>query len=266
VTLRALRLLRDVQLVAAEDTRHTRRLFRHYEITTPLISYHEHNKLVRTDTILGALAEGDVALVSDAGTPAINDPGHDLVVTAIEAGHVVTPVPGPSAPIVALIASGLPTTQWTFLGFLPHRPGARRAFLQRYAALQTTLLCFETPHRLRAALNDIYAVLGDRRICVARELTKIHEEFVRGLVHEVILHFEAHPPRGECVVVIEGAPAEQPRPAAASTTDWHELARTRLRNLHAQGVTGSAAAKQVARELGVPRNEVYAIWIALHEA
>lgn len=264
ISLRALRLLREARLIAAEDTRHTRRLLTRYEIATPTISYHEHNKLVRRDTILAALAEGDVALVSDAGTPAINDPGYELVVAAIEAGYTVSPVPGPSAPIAALVASGLPTAQWTYLGFLPHRRTERLSFLQQYAALPTTLLCFETPHRLRAALADLQAVLGDRRICVARELTKLHEEFVRGSIGDAIVHFETHAPRGEFVLVIEGATAP-PVEESLAAGEWQERARSRLHELAAQGVAGSAAAKQVAKELGVARSEVYALWVALSD-
>jgi 16S rRNA (cytidine1402-2'-O)-methyltransferase len=264
ISLRALRLLREVRLIAAEDTRHTRRLLARYDIATPIVSYHEHNKLVRQDAMIAALADGDVALVSDAGTPAINDPGYELVVAAIAAGFAVSPVPGPSAPIAALVASGLPTAQWTYLGFLPHRRTERLAFLQQYATLPTTLLCFETPHRLRAALADIQTVLGARQICIARELTKIHEEFVRGSISTAIAHFEEHAPRGEFVLVIEGASvasAVEPEPV----TDWQARARARLRALAAAGMAGSAAAKLVAKELGVARSEVYALWVSLDE-
>ena len=261
ITLRALRLLREVRLIAAEDTRHTRRLLNHYEITTPLVSYHEHNKLQRVDRILAALAEGDVALVSDAGTPAVNDPGYELVVAAIEAGFGVSPVPGASATLAALVASGLPTAQWTFLGFLPNRTSARRAFLDQIKQLATTLICFETPHRLQAALADIAAVLGNRRIAVARELTKLHEEIVRGTVDDAIAHFDAHAPRGEFVLVIEGM-IEQPPPPAVEG-EWQLHAQARLRELHDQGVGGNSAARQVAKELGVARNEVYALWVDL---
>jgi len=265
ITLRALRLLREVRLIAAEDTRHTRRLLSRYDITTPLISYHEHNKQGRQDELLAALVEGDVALVSDAGTPAINDPGYELVVAAIAQGFAVSPIPGPSAPLVALIASGLPTTRWTFLGFLPHRRSERRTLLEQYKTLTTTLLCFETPHRLRAALDDIQGVLGERRMCVARELTKLHEEYIRGTVAEVIAHFEQTAPRGECVLVIEGADPEGQMPAPEVIADWQSVARQRLQQLHAEGMTASGAAKQVAKELGVARADVYALWVTLHD-
>ncbi len=263
LTLRAIRLLREVQLIAAEDTRHTRRLLQRYEITTRTVSYHEHNKLARRELLLQALSEGDIALVSDAGTPAINDPGYELVVAAIEAGFAVSPVPGPSAPLAALVASGLPTAQWTYLGFLPSKRTERRAFLGEYARLATTLLCFETPHRLADALADIQQAWGDRRICVARELTKLHEEFVRGQVSDVIAHFAAHPPRGEFVLVIEGYSA--PPAPSDPQADWQALARSRLHALQAAGVAGGAAAKQVAKELGVGRGDVYGLWVALND-
>jgi 16S rRNA (cytidine1402-2'-O)-methyltransferase len=263
LSLRAIRLLREVQLIAAEDTRHTRRLLDRHAIPTRAVSYHEHNKLARQGVLLTALAQGDIALVSDAGTPAINDPGYELVLAAIEAGFPVSPVPGPSAPLAALVASGLPTAQWTYLGFLPSKRTERRAFLSEYARLATTLLCFETPHRLIDALADIQQTLGDRRICVARELTKLHEEFVRGRVSEAAAHFAAHPPRGEFVLVIEGyiKPAAPSEPQA----DWQATARTRLQALQAEGVPGGAAAKQVAKELGVTRADVYGLWVALHD-
>lgn len=260
ITLRALRLLREARLIAAEDTRHTRRLLSRYDIATPLVSYHEHNKLVRQSAILNALAEGDVALVSDAGTPAINDPGYELVVAAIAAGFDVAPVPGPSAPLAALVASGLPTDRWTYLGFLPSRKSERRALLQDFATLPTTLLCFETPHRLEAALQDVLAVLGNRPMCAARELTKLHEEFVRGSVEDVIRHFEASAARGEFVLVIGGYAAPPP---AAPSDDWRAQAQSRLRELQAEGVAAAAAAKRVAKELGVPRSDVYELWVAL---
>lgn len=259
ITLRALRVLRESRLIAAEDTRHTRRLLDRYAITTPVRSYHEHNKLARRDEILATLAEGDVALVSDAGTPAINDPGHELVVAAIDAGHTVSPIPGPSAPIAALVASGLPTAQWTYLGFLPAKPKDRRALIARHAALPTTLLIFETPHRLRAALADLESLLGDRPMCAAREITKLHEEFVRGSISEVRAHFEQRAPRGEFVLVIGGY--VEPERAPESCSDWRDRARERLRELAADGIGGSAAARQVARELGLARKDVYALMI-----
>ncbi|MBA3943679.1 MAG: 16S rRNA (cytidine(1402)-2'-O)-methyltransferase [Herpetosiphonaceae bacterium] len=266
ITLRALRLLGSVQLIAAEDTRHTRKLLDRYEITTPTLAYHEHNKLVRLDTILGALQIGDVALVSDAGTPAINDPGYELVGAAITAGWPVVPVPGPSAPIAALIASGLPTDRWTFLGFLPNRGAARRSMLSECAALPTTLICFEAPHRLQAALSDLLLVLGDRRIAVARELTKLHEEIVRGTITTVQAHFAVHSPRGECTLVIDRAPPQDTPSPEVDDNAWQARAGEQLQILAEQGIGGAAAVKQVAKTLGVDRHEVYALWNELREA
>ncbi len=217
---------------------------------------------MRLDAVLAALAQGDVALVSDAGTPAINDPGYELVVAAIAAGWPVVPIPGPAAPVAALIASGLPTDRWTFLGFLPSRGAARRAVLAEFAALPTTLLCFEAPHRVRETLADILAVLGDRRMAAARELTKLHEEIVRGTVAEVAAHFAATAPRGEFTLVID-----RTAPVAAETVadaeDWQTVATAQLAALAAQGLSGTSAAKQVSKALGVPRGEVYALWTAL---
>ena len=169
ITLRALRVLREVSLIAAEDTRRTQKLLAHYDIHTPLISYHEHNKRRREPRLLEALAQGDVALVSDAGTPLINDPGAALVRAAWEAGHRVVPVPGPNAALAALVASGLPTEAFLYLGYLPRKRAARRQFLQAVADLPYTLIFLETPQRLTAALDDLAAVLGPQRpLTVAR--------------------------------------------------------------------------------------------------
>ncbi len=260
-----MRVLREAKLIAAEDTRHTRKLLNHYDISTPTTAYHEHNKLARIPALLAALGDGDVALVSDAGTPGINDPGYELVKATIEAGIAVVPVPGPSAPIAALIASGLPTAQWTYLGFLPARSSERRRFLEDWRTLPTTLVCFETPHRLTAALADLQAVLGERQIAVGRELTKLHEAWVRGTIGDVLRHFESHGPRGEFTVVIEGysGEAEEMQPVVV---DWRAEARGRLLDLKAKGFSGAAAARQVARELKQPRGEVYALWTNLADA
>src|SRR5512140_1776589 len=176
---RAIRILREARLIAAEDTRHTRQLLTHFDIHTPLTSYYEHNKLAKLETILAALAEGDVALVSDAGTPAINDPGYELVRAALAAGHTVSPIPGPSAPLAALAASGLPTDAFLYLGYLPRKSAERRELLTGVAALPYTLIFLETPHRLLEALDDLLAALGDRPMAAARELTKLHEQVYR---------------------------------------------------------------------------------------
>ena len=199
------RVLAEVALIAAEDTRHTRKLLNHLGVQTRLTSYYEHNKLSKLDAILETLLIGDVALVSDAGTPAINDPGYVLVRAVLEAGHRVSPIPGPSAPIAALAASGLPTDQFTYLGYLPRKTVERRQKLKEIQHLPYTLVFLETPHRLCASLDDVSAILGDRRIAIARELTKLHEEIFRGLVSEAVVYYAENPPRGEITMVIEAA-------------------------------------------------------------
>jgi len=281
LTLRALRVLREASLIAAEDTRHTQRLLSRYEISTPCLAYHEHNKLSRLDDVLTALANGDVALVADAGTPAVSAPGFELINACIAAGFAVVPVPGPSAPIAALVASGLPADQWTCVGFLPPRGAARRALLQSLADAPRTLVCFEAAHRLIDALTDLLAILGDRRITIARDLTKPHEQFRRERISQSIAHFQEHRPRGELTLVIEGRhwPVASrtaraiPSLAASSAAlpDEDQLpseadVAARLRTLRDQGKSGSAASRQVARELGLNKSLVYQIWIGLgHE-
>ena len=280
LTLRALRVLREAGLIAAEDVRHTQRLLDRYEIGTPCLAYHEHNKLARLDDVLTALANGDVALVSDAGTPAMSAPGFELINACISAGFAIVPVPGPSAPIAALVASGLPADQWTCVGFLPPRGAARRALIQSLADAPRTLVCFEAAHRLLDALTDLLAILGDRRIAIARDLTKPHEEFRRERLSQAIAHFQAHRPRGELTLVIEGrhwpttgrkAPAIEPRAAdVAALPDEEQLpseadVAARLRALRALGKSGSAASRQVARDLGLNKSLVYQIWIGLDQ-
>ena len=200
--MRALRILREVRLVAAEDTRKTRRLLNAYNIETPLTSYHEHSKRAKFDYLLGYLEKEDLALVSEAGMPGLSDPGYDLIVAAIERGVSVVPIPGPSAVITALAVSGLPTDQFVYVGFLPRRKGQRQRLLSSISDEPGTIVAFEAPHRLREALTDIEETLGDRRISVCRELTKIHEEVFRGRVSQAREHFAE--PRGEFSLVIEG--------------------------------------------------------------
>ncbi len=199
---RAVRILRQAQLIAAEDTRQTRKLLTHFDIHTPLTSYFEHNKLAKLDPILAALADGDVALVSDAGTPALNDPGYELVRAALQAGHRVSPVPGPASPIAALTASGLPTDSFLYHGYLPRKSSERKRLLGQVSGQPHTLIFLETPHRLLDSLADLQAALGDRRIALARELTKVHEEIWRGSISQAREYFKA--PRGEFVLVVAG--------------------------------------------------------------
>jgi 16S rRNA (cytidine1402-2'-O)-methyltransferase len=203
ITLRALRVLREVPLVAAEDTRVTRTLFRAHDIHTPLASFHEFSSPSRRARLVDRLSEGDVALVTDAGTPGISDPGFSLVRDALEAGHDVVPIPGPSAPIAALIASGLPTHAFSFHGFLPRTSAARRKFFEQHVSDAQAIVVFESPHRVRKTLEDLVTTLGpDRRVAIARELTKRFEEIVRGTAAEALEHFALHEPRGEFTLVI----------------------------------------------------------------
>ncbi len=206
---RAVRILRESILIAAEDTRHTGMLLKHFEIKPRLISYFEHNKINKLDRILEALSEGDVALVSDAGTPAINDPGYELVKIALASGFDVQPVPGPSAPIAALTVSGLPTDSFLYLGYLPNKAGERRKSLGQVSDLTYTLIFLESPHRIVDSLADILSVLGDRQICVAREMTKMFEEYWRGPVSGAIEHFKSKEPRGEFTLVVAGKTKEE---------------------------------------------------------
>jgi 16S rRNA (cytidine1402-2'-O)-methyltransferase len=252
VSLRALRVLREVKLIAAEDTRRTRKLLTAYDIKTPLTSYHERNKLSKMDYVIAALAEGDVALVADAGMPGIADPGHELIVTANERGITVIPVPGPSAVITALAVSGLDTTRFTYIGFLPHRAGERRRLLESVASEPGTLVALETPHRLTAALGDIRQVLGERRLAVCRELTKLHEEVFRGTVSRAVEHFNE--PRGEFTLVIEGR-GEPEKP------QLNENIETELEALRREGVPAREAISRLAGETGITRRELYRAWL-----
>ena len=275
ITMRALRVLREVHLIAAEDTRHTRRLLQRYAIDTPCIAYHEHNKLRRLDDILTALANGDVALVSDAGTPTLADPGRELVQACLAAGVAVVPVPGASALLAALAAAGLPVVPCHFLGFLPNRKSERQKVLMQVAQLSATLVCYEAPHRLVASLLDIQAMLGERQIVVARELTKLHEQWLRGRVAEVLEHFQQTAPRGEFTLVIAGAPpaptrrtlaaATQPDPIhpdpAPSADTLREQALTQMHTLVQQGERSSAAARRVAKTLALPKQVIYQWWL-----
>jgi 16S rRNA (cytidine1402-2'-O)-methyltransferase len=202
ISLRALRLLKEVKLIAAEDTRKTRYLLNAYNIKTSLTSYHEHSKRAKLDYLLDYLKKEDLALVSEAGMPGLSDPGYDLIVASIERGIPVVPIPGASAVITALVVSGLPTDQFLYVGFLPRRKGQRQRLLSSIVDESRTIVAFETPHRLREALSDIEEILGNRRLSVCRELTKVHEEIFRGRVSQAREHFVE--PRGEFSLVIEG--------------------------------------------------------------
>ncbi len=254
ITLRALRILSEVALIAAEDTRVTRRLLNRYEIGTPLTSYNEHNSPAKLPVILARLADDDVALVTDAGSPGINDPGAWLVEAAGGAGHTVTPVPGPSAPTAALSVSGMYGDSFVYLGFLPKKRANRVKVLASVAGQERTLVLLETPHRLRDALGDIAETLGDRTIAVCRELTKLHEEVFRGTVSQAIDHFQE--PRGEFTLVIQGG-TEEP----VDTGDAEEAARTMLAELRSQGAHAKDAVSQVVGATGLPRRQAYRMWL-----
>ena len=253
ITLRAINVLRQARLIAAEDTRQTMKLLQRFEVHTPAISYHEHNKLSqgRINEILNALAEGDVALVSDAGMPGLNDPGYELVGAALEAGYPVSPIPGASAPVSALVVSGLPTDAFLYLGYLPRKSSERRRRLEEVQAYPYTLIFLETPHRLQEALEDLQTVLGDRRVAVARELTKMYEEIFRGTLSQAQAHFEQHEPRGEFTLVVAGKGEE-----AAGPWSEDQLADA-LREGIASGMPQSQLAGEVAARSGWQRRDVY---------
>lgn len=250
ISARALRILRESCLIAAEDTRRTRKLLHHYSIKTPSTSYHEHSRQSKLSKVLSALEEGDVALVSDAGTPGLNDPGFELVRAALDAGHIVSPIPGPSAPIAALVASGLPTNAFLYLGYLPRKSTERRRLLEEIADQPYTLIFLETPHRLLSALEELEDVLGDRQVAVARELTKLHEEIFRGRLNEARAHFTTQPPRGEFTLIIAGRPLGKER--------WpEERLQVALTDALAKGLSPPQIASQVAAESRWPRRDVY---------
>ena len=250
---RAARTLREVRLIAAEDTRVTRKLLTHFDLHTPLTSYFEHNKLTKLDAILAALDTGDVALVSDAGTPAINDPGYELVKAALAAGHSVCPIPGPSASLAALVASGLPTDSFLYLGYLPRKSSERQALLQQVENLPYTLIFLESPHRLLAALKDLEACLGDRQVAVARELTKLHEQIWRGSLSAAQAYFSQNEPRGEFTLVVAGKAKIEKRKWAEGKVAIAIKFGLKL------GESPSALAKQVAQESGWERKEIYSM-------
>ncbi|MCX7609477.1 MAG: 16S rRNA (cytidine(1402)-2'-O)-methyltransferase [Anaerolineales bacterium] len=256
---RGVRILREVALIAAEDTRQTRKLLSHFDIHTPITSYFEHNKLTKLDAILETLKTGDVALVSDAGMPGINDPGYELVQAVLAAGHAITTIPGPSAPLAALVASGLPTKTFLYLGYLPRRTKERRAFLQELVKLPYTLIFLEAPHRLLASLRDLLDVLGNRPIAVAREMTKVHEEIWRGEIAGAHEHFSQNPPRGEFTLVVGGY-------TEPSVHRWSkEHVQIALKFGLKLGESPSALAKRLAEESGWNRKELYDLITGLKE-
>lgn len=251
ITLRALEVLKEADLIACEDTRHTRKLLNHYGIKNRLISYHEHNEALRSEELAAFLEQcKNVALVSDAGTPGISDPGFRIVQKAHELSVRVVPIPGPAAFVSALIASGLPTDSIFYGGFLPPKKGERRKRLAEVASIPATLVFYESPRRLARALQDCLDVLGDRNSAIARELTKIHEELKRGKLSELIKIFGTAPVKGEIVLLIESGKSTESAPPNI------DLA-SRIRELEREGIDHKTALKKAAKEFGLNRSEAY---------
>jgi 16S rRNA (cytidine1402-2'-O)-methyltransferase len=252
ITLRALRTLKDVDVIAAEDTRKTRKLLTRHKVSTPLVSYHDHNKEKRTPKLLGKLKAGaSIALVTDAGTPSISDPGHYLVREAIREAVSVVPIPGASAIVAALSVSGLPTDSFVFIGFVPRKPGKRQALLDQLKQEPRTLIFYESPQRLLGLMQEILSVMGDRQAVTARELTKVHEEILRGPLSKMVKQMSASPPlKGECTLLVAGGDTERKMDRGSI--------QNHLRRLH-HDHHGSLSdlVKEVAGEYGLPKRIVY---------
>jgi 16S rRNA (cytidine1402-2'-O)-methyltransferase len=259
ITLRALRVLKEVDLIAAEDTRRTRQLLTHYGIHKPLISYHEYNRRMREKTLLQELREGkSIALVTDAGTPGISDPGEDLVRGAIQESIPLVPIPGPAALVSALSVSGLPTGSFLFYGFLPSKAAARKKWLSSLQGRPETLVFYESPRRLSSLLKDAAQILGDRRVVVAREMTKVYEEVYRGTISEVLDQLGEEEVKGEVTVILEGC-TSSPAPEASSIM---EALKHYSREM---GLSMKESVGRVAEELGVSRRQVYRESLKLKE-
>lgn len=258
MTFRAVRILQSVDLIAAEDTRHTGKLLQHFQIKTPQLSYHEHNSQQRLPELLNQLHEGKaIALVTDAGVPGISDPGYELVKACIEARITVVPIPGATAGITALSAAGLPTDRFVFEGFLPVTGQERQTRLESLAAESRTLVFYESPHRLRKTLQSLADHLGkDRQIVMARELTKLHEEFWHGTIAEAIAHYTQREPKGEFTLVVAGTPVLAPVLSEAAL-------KTELQQIMAQGVSRSQATRQLAQLTKLPRRQLYQLALTL---
>lgn len=260
ITLRALRVLKEVDLIACEDTRHTRRLLDHFGIGKPTISYHEHNEQARADELVQRMLRGEsVAIVSDAGTPGISDPAYRIVTAAIQHSVTVIPIPGATGLIAGLVASGLPTDSFLFAGFLPNKKMARRAKLEELKGERATLVFYEAPHRIRETLADALEVFGNRQAALARELTKLHEQFVRGSLSELVLHFDTHAPRGEMTLVIAGSASDNWGNSAAA--EFGSVSEQVERLMNESGVSRNDAIKQAARSRGLSKREAYQVML-----
>ncbi|BAY88602.1 MULTISPECIES: 16S rRNA (cytidine(1402)-2'-O)-methyltransferase [unclassified Tolypothrix] len=258
ITFRAVRILQNVDLIAAEDTRHTGKLLQHFQVQTPQLSYHEHNRSSRIPELLEHLANGKaIALVSDAGMPGISDPGYELVTACISVGITVVPIPGASAAITALSASGLPTNRFVFEGFLSAKTQQRREYLESLQTESRTIIFYESPHRLRDTLQDLGETFGsDRQIVLARELTKFYEEFWRGTITEAIAHYNQREPQGEYTLVVAGIPPSQPQLTEA------EL-KAELAQLIRQGISRSQASRQLAKFTSLSRRQLYQLALSI---
>ncbi|MFT5194505.1 MAG: 16S rRNA (cytidine1402-2'-O)-methyltransferase [Cellvibrionaceae bacterium] len=257
MSFRAIRILKEVSLIAAEDTRHSGKLLKHFEISTPLISYHDYSDENKIRQIIDRLSTEDVALISDAGTPGLSDPGYRLVQAAIKANILITPIPGPAAAIAGLVASGMPTDRFIFLGFLPRQLVKRQSALQGVALLTCTLIVYESPHRLLALLDDIMTVLGDRPVVVCREISKMYEEFWRGNAGEAAKHFSLEPVRGEVTLIIGGASEDD-------QIIWDDTALVNaLEEAIASGLSKKDAAAHVSAMSGQKKREVYQLSLTL---
>ncbi|MED0657749.1 16S rRNA (cytidine(1402)-2'-O)-methyltransferase [Anoxybacillus ayderensis] len=255
ITLRAIETLRTVDFIAAEDTRQTKKLLNHFDIHTPLVSYHEHNKQSRGEHIIASLLQGKhIALVSDAGTPTISDPGHELVVEALRAQCKVVPLPGANAAITALTASGLPTNHFYFYGFLSRHKKEKKKELEQLKHIKDTLIFYEAPHRLQETLTVMYHIFGNRQMAVARELTKKFEQFIRGTIEEVMHWAEHHEVRGEFCLLVEGNHIHDEEPIW-----WNDLTIVEHVNyyIEAKQYTSKEAIKQVAKDRQLPKRDVY---------
>ena len=258
ITFRAVRILQTVDIIAAEDTRHTGKLLQHFQVKTPQVSYHEHNRTSRIPELLEHLVNNKaIALVSDAGMPGISDPGYELVKACIEAGIAVVAIPGASAAITALSASGLPTDRFVFEGFLPAKSQHRQEHLESLQTESRTLIFYESPHRLRDTLQDLALVWGsDRQIVLGRELTKLYEEFWRGTIAEAIAHYNQREPQGEYTLVVAGIPASQPQLT-------EEELKAELKQLISQGISRSQASRQLAKFTSLPRRQLYQLALSI---
>lgn len=255
ITLRALRVLKEVDYIAAEDTRHTRKLLNHYGISKPLISYHEHNQKERGQKIIELLKQGyNVALVSDAGMPGISDPGIPLIDLARQCGISVTVLPGPTASIAALVLSGMDTSRFAFEGFLPRDKKDRETRLEELKCEKRTIILYEAPHRLITTLKDMLDKLGNRKVAVVRELTKVHEEVIILNIEQMLQHFNEHPPKGEIVLILEGCGHQD---TYGDDNIWNISIEEHIKQYMAQGFNKKEAIKQVAKVRRLPKSEVY---------